>query len=389
MATEKSSLLDQFPHLSEADKLQLKQLLVQDSQLPPAVHSGAPAFSDVYGTKANPLSGFTDPSRAGQIRDRGNGESLIEGMVMHSHVRLLDGSEVDVNVGGGTIWDGAGDIIDPSAVAAFKNVGDGTKWIDVKHPARTWANAEAPAHVEAPGPAQPQVTAPEIPHYENEVEGEGLAFPTRPKAVPEDVLNRTTRKGNRYLDANNPSRTVFVDYGSKLQTPQAFDGHAVRSMVAVAEARGWHSIKVSGSEDFRRAVFMEAATRGLEVSGYKPTDAEKAAADKAAGKNGNANKIEENPMVKAYRSSQTPDARRDAAKQHPNLKNAYALESALTRFAEQRLQPGAREAFIERSKQNIAADLAAGVSFNDVLVRKAPQTNRPARTRTHEAEQSH
>jgi hypothetical protein len=388
MATEKSSLLDQFPHLSEAEKLQLKQLLVQDGQLSP-MQPGAPSFSDVFGTKANPLNVTADLAKAGHVRDRGNGESMIEGMVMHSHVRLLDGSEVDVNVGGGTIWDGAGDIIDPSAVSAFKNAGDGTKWIDVKHPARSPAIAELPVSIEEPRGTQPLPSAPEIPHYENEVEGEGLAFPTRPKAIPEDVLNRTTRKGNRYLDANNPSRTMFVDYGSKLQTPQGFDGHAVRSMVAVAEARGWHSIKVSGSEDFRRAVYMEAATRGLEVSGYKPTDAEKAAAEKAAGKNGNANKIEENPMVKAYRASQTPEDRKDAAKQHPNLKNAYALESALTRFAEQRLQPGAREAFIERSKQNIAADLAAGVSFNDVLVRKTPQTNRPARSRTHEAEQSH
>ena len=42
-------------------------------------------------------------------------------------------------------------------------------------------------------------------------------------------------------------------------------------MLDVAEAKGWNSIKLSGSKEFRRAAFLEANSRGIAVEGYKPT----------------------------------------------------------------------------------------------------------------------
>ncbi|MDR0576325.1 MAG: hypothetical protein LBI87_02010 [Candidatus Accumulibacter sp.] len=35
----------------------------------------------------------------------------------------------------------------------------------------------------------------------------------------------------------------------------------IRSMIILAEAKGWFDIKVKGSEDFKREAWMEAAAR--------------------------------------------------------------------------------------------------------------------------------
>jgi Large polyvalent protein-associated domain 7 len=41
-------------------------------------------------------------------------------------------------------------------------------------------------------------------------------------------------------------------------------------MVDVAEARNWQALRVSGHEDFRRMVWLEASVRGVKTIGYEP-----------------------------------------------------------------------------------------------------------------------
>ena len=41
-------------------------------------------------------------------------------------------------------------------------------------------------------------------------------------------------------------------------------------MVDVAEARNWRALRVSGNEDFRRMVWLEASVRGVKTLGYEP-----------------------------------------------------------------------------------------------------------------------
>ena len=45
-------------------------------------------------------------------------------------------------------------------------------------------------------------------------------------------------------------------------------------MVDVAEARNWKSPRVSGHEDFRRMVWLEASVRGVKTIGYEPVPAD-------------------------------------------------------------------------------------------------------------------
>jgi hypothetical protein len=44
-----------------------------------------------------------------------------------------------------------------------------------------------------------------------------------------------------------------------------------RSMVDVAEARNWKALRVSGTEDFKRLVWLEASVRGVKTLGYEPS----------------------------------------------------------------------------------------------------------------------
>lgn len=54
----------------------------------------------------------------------------------------------------------------------------------------------------------------------------------------------------------------------------------IRAMLAVAEARGWTEVKVSGSAEFRREAWIEAQVRGLAVQGHVPSDPERQEAER-------------------------------------------------------------------------------------------------------------
>ena len=50
----------------------------------------------------------------------------------------------------------------------------------------------------------------------------------------------------------------------------------VKSLIAIAEARGWQEITVTGSERFRKEAWAAASAQGLKVRGYTPTEFERA-----------------------------------------------------------------------------------------------------------------
>jgi hypothetical protein len=47
-----------------------------------------------------------------------------------------------------------------------------------------------------------------------------------------------------------------------------------RSMVDGAQARSWRALRVSGNEDFKRMVWLEASVRGVKALGYEPSAAD-------------------------------------------------------------------------------------------------------------------
>ena len=94
----------------------------------------------------------------------------------------------------------------------------------------------------------------------------------RSTAVPDTVKARFMKVENDYFW---PDKTpAFIDRDTKLAT-RGENVEVIRSMVQIAKARDWTSITVKGTEEFRRAAWMEASLVGMHVDGYKPTALDK------------------------------------------------------------------------------------------------------------------
>jgi hypothetical protein len=76
-----------------------------------------------------------------------------------------------------------------------------------------------------------------------------------------------------YRFRGNRSRVAFIESTFKLSTEDN-NPSVARSMIDVAEAREWRALRVSGHEDFRRNVWIEATLRGVKALGYEATQAD-------------------------------------------------------------------------------------------------------------------
>lgn len=76
-----------------------------------------------------------------------------------------------------------------------------------------------------------------------------------------------------YRFRGDTSRVAFTESTFRLATDTNSPSVA-RSMVDVAETRSWHSLRITGSEDFRRLIWLEAAARGVKTLGYEPNPAD-------------------------------------------------------------------------------------------------------------------
>lgn len=97
--------------------------------------------------------------------------------------------------------------------------------------------------------------------------------PPSAQKMPEEIWERFIGIGAKYyFPDGNPA---FVDRGDRLTTPSE-NTEVVRSLITIAQARGWNSIEVAGSERFRREAWFAAQRVGLDVRGYKASAVEQA-----------------------------------------------------------------------------------------------------------------
>jgi hypothetical protein len=85
-----------------------------------------------------------------------------------------------------------------------------------------------------------------------------------PVTVGDVTIGRT-----EYRFRGDTSRVAFTESTFRLATDTNSPSVA-RSMVDVAQARNWRALRVSGNEDFRRMVWLEASVRGVKTLGYEP-----------------------------------------------------------------------------------------------------------------------
>jgi putative DNA primase/helicase len=105
-----------------------------------------------------------------------------------------------------------------------------------------------------------------------------------PMQEQRDVLSKHILRAlsNRYLIADDKyyfrdrqQTLAFEDHGKRIATAHD-DPEVAHSMVELAEAKGWGSIKLKGSEAFRREVWLAARQRGMDVTGFRPKLIDKA-----------------------------------------------------------------------------------------------------------------
>lgn len=231
--------------------------------------------------------------------------------------------------------------------------------------------------------------------------------------VPPDIEKQYLRVGDKFYHPKNTDLVAFEDKGNKLETKSNSEAIA-ESMVRIAEARGWDEIKVSGSEAFRKEVWLEAASRGMHVKGYSPSEQDKAELAKR-GASVEVNKVEQDkklfrareneadkttatakpadaPKAEAKAEPEKPDSPNkklaqvfaaetavDAVKKHPELAGAVAAVAAMDKKAEaDGLTPEQRAVVAARVRQNVMNSIERG-DMPQVTVKEEVEVKRDAK----------
>ena len=112
---------------------------------------------------------------------------------------------------------------------------------------------------------------------------------SKPAAEPDDVA----KQHSFYTADKRSTRVYYSDYQQKSEVMRAGPGkittklddrQTVGAMLDLAQTRGWDTVKLRGSEDFKREAWVQAQQRGIETEGYQPkaTDRQEAERRKAA-----------------------------------------------------------------------------------------------------------
>jgi hypothetical protein len=187
--------------------------------------------------------------------------------------------------------------------------------------------------------------------------------PVRP--VPESIVQKYSPEGARFYDRRESNSTpAFTDRGDKLSTGRS-DDQVAHDMVAMASARGWREIELKGSEEFRRAAWVAAEVRGIQTSGYTPTEKD---IEAAAHRHAIVESRETSDIT--ARSGKLPDDLVDRARHDPEaLKEAgiRALAKAVSR--ELLKDPKLQRRFEEIVAENLRDRARAGQPLPAVKLR--------------------
>jgi hypothetical protein len=134
----------------------------------------------------------------------------------------------------------------------------------------------------------------------------------RSRVMPDEIRERFIGIGSKYYFPDGAA--AFTDHGAKLTT-RSENTEVIRSLIAIAQAREWSEIKVTGTERFRKEAWFAARIAGLEVRGYTPSEFEqerlvRAIARReagAAGREGNGTASEREDRFAGQRSSRSAE----------------------------------------------------------------------------------
>lgn len=124
------------------------------------------------------------------------------------------------------------------------------------------------------GHAVMQAVGPKEPEEKQDQKASEGKIQTR--SLPAEVTERyfvqqSVAGTTRVFTNSKASRELFQDAGERLRS-KTFDATAVKLMVETAAHRGWTSVEIAGSKEFRREAWLEGQARGIAVKGHQPTE---------------------------------------------------------------------------------------------------------------------
>ena len=184
------------------------------------------------------------------------------------------------------------------------------------------------------------------------------ARPARP--LPKEVAENFVQRAESFFHRDDPKRLAFVDRGTALQTPSS-NPELARALVAIAESRDWEGLKVRGSADFRREVFVEASARGMRVLGYTATQADLAEVQVRSERYTQRNTVE--VTAARARADDFRTMEPEHALHRPELASAVVAADTLARLAEKVKDPVLRE----RLESGFRAQVEEGLKRGDTV----------------------
>jgi len=97
-----------------------------------------------------------------------------------------------------------------------------------------------------------------------------------------------------------PTKIAFTDHGKRLVTEHD-DPSVIQGMVLLAKAKGWTTVRVNGTAEFKTEAWVQATIAGLDVEGYTPRGIDLARAE---------DRKDQRPL---YRKTAQPPSDREAS----------------------------------------------------------------------------
>lgn len=94
--------------------------------------------------------------------------------------------------------------------------------------------------------------------------------------IPDRVAAQYRTNGNEKYMLDPRTNKLAIDARSEnILKTRNNDKKTIKNMLAIAETNGWQNIKVKGSPEFKKEMWLQARLKGLEVQGYKPSEQDK------------------------------------------------------------------------------------------------------------------
>ena len=184
-----------------------------------------------------------------------------------------------------------------------------------------------------------------------------------------------------YRFRGDTSRVAFTESTFRLATDTNSPSVA-RSMVDVAEARNWRALRVSGNEDFKRMVWLEASVRGVKAIGYEPNPADLEVLKKER----EARLVNRIEPARGDSSAAAAPAEKASARGGGGRKAVLAAIEAV--LVANGVPDKQREAVMAAATEKLAQRLREGQSVKVKVYDKAAPSRRPAVVPTPEVQRS-